>query len=77
MEALKKTLDPIAGTGNSVTGIINLFVNDPLEQVETKWNNASWPDLEKIFKLVQKIGMMWLSQDKNSLDTRLPNRAVH
>ena len=59
--AFEKKLDPIAGspaTGKSVTGIINLFVNDFLQQVEKKWNNEFWPDLENIFKLVQKIGMM-------------------
>ena len=46
--AFEKTLDPIAdsaATGKSVAGI-------------TKWNNVFWPDLENIFKLVQRIGMM-------------------
>ena len=28
------------------------------EHVETKWNNAFWPDLEQISKLVQKTGTM-------------------
>ena len=40
--AFEKTLDHTAGspaTGKSVEGIINLFVDDLLEQVE-KWNNV-------------------------------------
>ena len=43
--AFGKKLDPTAGSpaaGKSVASIINLFVGDFfLEQVETKWNNAS------------------------------------
>ena len=65
--AFQKMLDPIAGnpaSGKSVAGIINLFVDDFSEQVESKWNNVSQPDLERMSKLVQKIGTMYSSQDK-------------
>ena len=48
-----------------------------LEQVETKWNNVCYPDLERISKVVQKIGMMWPSQDKESLDEGSSSRIVH
>ena len=64
--AFQKMLDPIAGspaTGKSVAGIINVFVDDCSEQVEPKWNNVSQPDL-RMSKLVQKIGKMYSSQDK-------------
>ena len=61
----QKMLDPIAGspaTGKSVAGIIKFFVDDFSEQVESKWNNESQPDL-RMSKLVQKNGKMYSSQD--------------
>ena len=64
--AFQKMLDPIAGSpaaGKSVAGIINVFVDDFSEKVEPKWNNVSQPDL-RMSKLVQKIGTMYSSQDK-------------
>ena len=65
--AFEKTLDLIEGspaTGKSVAGIVNLFVDNFLEQVKTKWNKLSSRDSEKIPKLVPKTGTMLLSQDK-------------
>ena len=43
-----------------------------LEQVETKWNKVFWPDLENIFKLVQRIGMMQPLQDKVFVGHKIP-----
>ena len=31
-----------------------------------------WPDLEKVFKLVQKLGMMWPLQDKEFVRHKIP-----
>ena len=56
-----------------MAGIINLSVDDLfLEQVETKWNNVFWPDLENIFKLVQRIGTMQPLQDKEFARHKTP-----
>ena len=43
-----------------------------LEQVETKWNNALWPDLQNISKLVQKIGTILPLQDNEFVGHKIP-----
>ena len=67
--AFEKMLDPIAGgpaTGKSVTGILNLFVDDLLCD-RWKRNGTTHFDQtkEKSSKLVQKIGTMLPLQDRD------------
>ena len=54
-DSCDRMLDPVAGTSHTNNRQeLQIF----LEQVEPKWINESYPELEKISKLVQKIGMM-------------------
>ena len=77
---LKKTQDPIGrspATGKSVARIINLFVGDLFGSRGNEMEHRVLTRLRKHFKLVQRIRMMWPSQDKDSLDIRFTKRAVH
>ena len=59
--AYEKMLDSIAGspaTRKTLAGIMNLFVDDLSGTGGTEMDNVSWPDSEKISKLVLKTGMM-------------------
>ena len=66
---VSRTAVVIGGNEKNTTCLMNV-----VEQGEKKWNNASWPDLEKIFKLFQKIGMMWPWQDKEFVGNKIPKR---
>ena len=72
---LKKKLDPIAGspaTGNSVAGTINLFVDHLFGTGGNEMEQRFLTRLRTYFKLVQKIGMMWPSQDKEFAGHKIP-----
>ena len=45
-----------------------------LEQVEPKWKNQFWADLEKTSKLVQKIGTMLSWQNKEFAGHKIPQK---
>ena len=45
-----------------------------LEQLELKWNNVSWLNSSKIFKLALKTGMMWHLQDKEFAEWMILNQ---
>ena len=63
--AFEKMLDPIAGspaTGNSVVGIVDLFVDDLFGTVGTEMAQRVLARL-RISKMVQKTGMMCSSHE--------------
>ena len=65
--AFDKMLDSIAGsqaTGESVVGIIDLFVDDLCGTGGTEMEQRVSARLTNIFKLVQKTGMACFSQDE-------------
>ena len=62
-------LDPTAGdpaTRKSVVGIIDLFVDDFLEQLEQKWNNNSQRDSERISRWLRRLERCDRNKTKNS-----------
>ena len=73
--AFEKAMDPRAGspaTGKSVAGINNLFVDDLFGKGGNETEQRVLTRLANIFKLVQKIGLMWPSQDKEFVGQKIP-----
>ena len=74
--AFEKMLDPIEGspaTGKSIAEIINLYVDDLIGTGGTEMEQRVLTRLRKISKLVQKIGIMYSSQDKEFVGRRILN----
>ena len=55
-----------------MAGIINLFVDDIFGTGGNEMEQRVLTRLGNIFKLVQKIGMMWPSQDKEFVGHKIP-----
>ena len=79
---LRKMLDPVAGspaTGKSVTGIINLFVDDLFRNsLETGMEQRILARLRKDFQVdSEDWNDVTFTGQKNSLDEESSNRTVH